>query len=85
MQVFLIVFVILTLVHPLGDFMAKRRFKGEFFIVLNPLHALYDLSPLRKHPQYSYADEKFWRWLGIDQFNHVILNLILAGIIELLI
>jgi len=43
-------FFLLTLIHPLVDFGCPwRRWKGEFWLVLNPLHALWDISPLRRH------------------------------------
>ena len=84
LEVFILSFVILTLVHPIGDFIAPRRFKGEYWLVLNPLHILYDLSPLRRHHHYHPDRIEYWRWLGVDQFMHVILNLVFAAILELI-
>ena len=83
MHVFIISFIILTLAHPLGDFLAPRGVKGEYWLVLNPFHILLDKSPLRQHPNYHCDRPEFWRWLALDQFMHVILNLIFALILEL--
>ncbi len=98
MEIFWFSFLILTLLHPLGDFVIgnRRRFKGEFWIVLNPLHWLWDSSRFRKHGKYVYTQidignnevelvvkQPFWFWLGIDQFAHVILNIILAAFLEI--
>ena len=56
------IFVILTIAHFIGDFGTpyrrwgkgwKQFFLSEWFLVLNPLHALWDAySPLRRHPQH---------------------------------
>ncbi len=80
--IFIIVFILLTILHPIGDFIAPRRWHGEYWIVLNPLHIVWDNSVFRVHSKYSCTESKFWKWLGIDQLSHVILNLILAGLLE---
>ena len=85
MQVFVLSFLLLTLLHPIGDFLLPRRFHHFFFFCTNPLHLLYDLSPLRQHHHYHVEREEFWRWLGVDQFMHVILNLIMAILMEIMI
>lgn len=50
----IVTFFFLTLLHPIGDFLTPyRQWDGEYWIVLNPLHALWDISPLRKHGRYA--------------------------------
>ncbi len=115
---FILIFIILTLAHPLGDFLAPwRQQTGEWWLVLNPLHFLFDRSRFRKHPAYvhNFYDSgigtiqnpvyytmnpsyrismasynmpdlyeikpRFWRWLGVDQFIHQVLNLVYAFIL----
>lgn len=85
MQVFIISFTIFTLLHPLGDFLLPRRFHHFFFFCTNPLHLAYDLSPLRQHQHYHTERDEYWRWLGVDQTMHVIINLFLSFILELII
>lgn len=56
------VFVVLTVMHPIGDFLTpirqfgrgwKQFFVSEWFLVLNPLHFIWDKwSPLRRHHLY---------------------------------
>jgi hypothetical protein len=85
LYVFTLVFVLLTLLHPIGDFgTPKRRFKLEFWIVMNPLHWLWDLSSFRKHGKYDCHDPLFWKWLAVDQFAHVLQNIILAAFVGIL-
>lgn len=88
--VFSVVFGIFTLLHALVDFgLPYRQWKGEFWLVANPLHALWDSSRFRTHPKFYtqtanghvaiLRDEKsFWRHLAKDQTAHVILNIISA-------
>jgi hypothetical protein len=82
-----IIFGVLTFMHPIADFgTPRRRWKGEFWLTLNPLHALWDISPFRQHHKYSKIQSgmqvinpaKFWKWLAVDQTAHVILNAIWA-------
>lgn len=113
MELWLVVFVILTLTHPLADFVAQSFFgnKWHYFFTLNPLHWFVDRflsfhtkwariykdvigTMVHKQGEYkSFAsmngitisiiqDEKFWWRLGVDQFMHVIANLLWAVIIE---
>ncbi len=53
-EVFWFSFLLLTILHPIGDFLCqtRRRFRCEFLIVLNPLHWLWDSSRFRKHGQF---------------------------------
>jgi len=56
------IFVILTIMHPIGDFMTpirqfgkgwKQFFVSEWFLVLNPMHFVWDKwSPYRRHHLY---------------------------------
>jgi len=59
----LYIFIILTIMHPIADFgtpirkwgngTLKQFFASEWFLALNPLHALWDAySPLRRHQNY---------------------------------
>lgn len=123
MEIFWIWFFIFTFFHPIGDFLIgnRRKWKGEFWLVINPLHWLYDLSPLRQHHKFiairelpviavlpkeeplnphkrdyffipdqdamytaQFIQGDFWFWLGVDQLAHVILNVIMAGILEMI-
>lgn len=123
MDVFWFSFFIFTLMHPIGDFIIgdRRKWKGEFWLVINPLHWLWDLSPLRQHHKYiatrklpalsvlpkdeplnphkkdywfipdqdilftsQFLTQEFWFWLGVDQLAHVILNVVMAGILEII-
>lgn len=62
LTIFGVVLIVLTVMHPIGDFLTpyrkwgkgwKQFFVSEWFLVLNPLHALWDAySPLRRHPKY---------------------------------
>jgi hypothetical protein len=79
LTIFTFVFVVLTLLHPIGDFgTSRRRFRLEFWIVANPLHWIWDMSSLRKHGNFDCHDHRFWKWLAVDQFAHVVLNIFLA-------
>ncbi|MEE9215687.1 MAG: hypothetical protein V3U54_13110 [Thermodesulfobacteriota bacterium] len=92
---FLLVFVWLTILHPIVDFgIPLRGWKGEYWLVTNPLHALWDSSRFRTHPKYyqHFSDDygehalipeerKFWLHLAKDQTAHVVLNFIMALIV----
>lgn len=123
MEIFWLWFIFFTIMHPIGDFIIgdRRKWKGEFWLVVNPLHWLWDLSPFRQHHKYittrelpvlammpkdepanpykknyyyipdqdatykaQFVQQDFWLWLGIDQLAHVILNIITAGILEVI-
>lgn len=53
-EIFWLSFLVLTIMHPIGDFLIgnRRRFRGEFWLVLNPLHWWWDSSRFRKHGQF---------------------------------
>lgn len=53
MNIFLWSFIILTILHPIGDFsLFTNNRKLHYLIVLNPLHFLWDKSPFRQHQKY---------------------------------
>jgi len=91
------VFVYLTVMHPVADFMLPRKKWGAWHCVIsmNPFHAIIDMAaPHRKYIsdyrwsfQHSktFVDEPFWPLLGMDQFLHVMSNLIWAYIIAVII
>ncbi|MEK7112637.1 MAG: hypothetical protein AAB875_04880 [Patescibacteria group bacterium] len=49
-ELWFFLFVVWRLLHAIGDFgTARRRWRGEFWIVADPLHWLWDVSPFRTH------------------------------------
>lgn len=87
-------FVILMILHIIADFWFGGNRRLHYFIALNPLHWLIDISPLRRHHNYmtsvfgytsgyeikqsNYVEDMFWRWLALDQLIHLLSNLLLA-------
>lgn len=75
----LLLFVILTIMHPIADFLTpyrkwgkswKQFFLSEWFLAINPMHWLWDaLSPLRKHPKYM---------RGIDMVNRAYADVVMG-------
>ncbi len=90
LEEFIIAFVIFTIIHPIIDFGCPlRQWQGEYWFVINPLHAMWDSSSFRTHPQFYKSgsdnnqawlteEKQFWRHLSKDQTAHVFLNLIAA-------
>lgn len=101
MNIFIVSFIILTILHPLADFWFGGNRRLHYFVALNPLHWLWDISPFRRHQNYTRTStlltnewgeipvlltmNKFWKLLAIDQLAHVLLNLIVALFLEVLI
>lgn len=67
----LVIFAILTIIHPIADFGTPYRkwgnfhekwwtfFLSEYFLALNPFHFLWDMfSPFRRHPQHIQQAER---------------------------
>lgn len=59
MQIFIITFIILTVLHPIGDYIIRNLTWDKWYcdllhylICLNPLHALWDETLGRKHGEY---------------------------------
>lgn len=94
-QIFIVTFIILTLLHPIADYMIskEKRIPWHYFLALNPLHFIWDESLGKMHSHYTYKinfladneeviEEEYWFWLGIDQLVHVMLNLLFAVFLE---
>lgn len=84
--------------HPIADYMIskEKRIPWHYFLALNPLHFIWDETLGRMHSYYTHrtadltddeeiVEEEFWFWLGVDQFAHVMLNLIFAVFVEVLV
>ena len=89
--VFLLIFIVLTLLHAIVDFALirvplnislTRWSEIHGWLSLNPLHVLCD-SYLSRHRSYSPVEDIFWFWLGFDQLLHVLFNLIWAYLLTI--